>query len=121
MIMMVEFGDGLPTKLPCQEFTLVAECYVTREDQRTAFATHTAYPKSDSDEREQDCNTAYGKDDLISSQNRIGDRKRSCSKTTLGRAIMTGSGVGGGKGKRQRGMSKNRDLDYYTLLHRNLY
>ena len=41
-----------------QEFTMVAECYATREDQTTASATHAVYPESDSDEREQDRNTA---------------------------------------------------------------
>jgi hypothetical protein len=85
----LKFGDGLPTTLFYQEFTLVAECYDTLEDQRTASATHTVYPESDLDEREQECNTAYSNDYLISLRNKIGDRKYSCSKTTtLGRAIM---------------------------------
>jgi len=48
-------------------------------------ATHTVCPESDSDKREQGCNSAYSKDDLISLRNNIGDRKHSCSKTTLGR------------------------------------
>jgi hypothetical protein len=81
----LKFDDGLPTTLFYQEFTLVAECYDTHEDQRTASATHTVCPESDSDKREQGCNSAYSKDDLISLRNNIGDRKHSCSKTTLGR------------------------------------
>ena len=52
---------------------MVAECYATREDQTTASATHAVYPESDSDEREQDRNTAYSKYDLMSSRNKIGD------------------------------------------------
>jgi hypothetical protein len=53
------------------------------KNQTTASAMHAVYSESDSDEREQDRNTAYGKYDLMLSRNKIGDWNIPAAKPLL--------------------------------------